>query len=470
MENKGKNEIETTNVDVISGAGKKKRTMLVGVISLGCDKNRVDSELMLTYLRDAGYKFTSDATKAEIIIINTCGFIKSARDESNETINEMSEYRKNPAYRCKRLIVTGCMPQKWSKEMREDFPEVDIFLGIDQYPDIVNIINASLEKNKKIVKVGGTATIPYIKNRMVSTPTHYAYLKVSDGCDNYCTFCNIPYIRGRYRSRSVEDVLDEAKDLVNNGATELIIVAQDITRYGMDKSGKSQLVPLIKKLSAIKNLKWIRLLYCYPEMVTDELLDEMVKNPKLCKYLDIPIQHISDNVLKRMNRHTNNADIIKLIEKIQNLPVFVAIRTTFMVGFPGETEEDFKQLCDFIQKYKLTHVGFFAYSREAGTVAGDFPDQIPDEIKKKRILKLVALQRKVVKEVNKRFVGKTVEVCYEGIDYEKQLFFGRSEYQTPEADTLVFFKSRQPVDVGKYYKVKIKKVKGYDLKGEIDYE
>lgn len=475
MENKSKSkevksEIETTDVDVLRVAKLKRKNMLVGVISLGCDKNRVDSELMLTYLRDAGYKFTSDASNADILIVNTCGFIKNARDESVETINEMSEYRKNPKYRCQRLIVTGCMPQKWSNEMREDFPEVDIFLGIDQYPDIVKIINTSFEKNKKIVKVGSTQTIPYVKNRMVTTPIHYAYLKIADGCDNYCTFCNIPYIRGRYRSRSMEDILDEANDLVENGATELIVVAQDITRYGMDKSGKSQLVPLIRNLSKIKNLKWIRLLYCYPEMISDELLDEMVKNPKLCKYLDIPMQHVSDKILKRMNRHTTKADIINLVEKIQNLPVFVAIRTTFMVGFPGETEEDFNELCDFIQKYKLTHVGFFAYSREIGTVAGGLPEQVSEEVKKKRVLKLISLQKKVVATVNKRFVGKTIEVCYEGIDYERQLFFGRMEYQTPEADTLVLFKSKVPITMGQYYKVKIKKVRGYDLQGEIVYE
>lgn len=463
--------IETTNVELMKSSSKHKHKALhVGLISLGCDKNRVDSEIMLTYLRDAGYKFTSNAANADILIVNTCGFIKSARTESMDTINEMSEYRKNPKARCKRLIVTGCMPQKWSNEMREEFPEVDVFLGIDQYPDIANIIKASFEKNKKIVRVGGTNTIPYVKNRMVSTPAHYAYLKVADGCDNYCTFCNIPYIRGRYRSRSMEDIVDEAKSLVSNGATELILVAQDITRYGQDKSGKSQFVPLIKELSKIEKLKWIRLLYCYPEMITDDLLNELVNNPKLCKYLDVPIQHVSDKVLKRMNRHTSKADIVNVIEKIQNLPVFVAIRTTFMAGFPGETEEDFEEVCEFIKKYKLMHVGFFAYSREDGTVAAGYPEQVPEEIKKKRVLKLISIQKKIVKEVNRRFVGKVLEVCYEGIDYQKRLFFGRTEYQTPEADTLVFFKTKQPVEVGTYYKVKIKKVRGYDFFGEMIYE
>ncbi len=465
-------EIETTNVSVLKKKVPKRLSnkMLVGIISLGCDKNRVDSELMLTYLRNAGYKFTSDASNADILIVNTCGFIEKARRESMDTIAEMGEYRTNPKYRCQRLIVTGCMPQKWSHEMREEFPEVDIFLGIDQYPNIVQIIETSLEKNKKIVKVGGSNTIPYIKDRVVTTPMHYAYLKVSDGCDNYCTFCTIPYIRGRFRSRSMEDILDEAESLVKNGATELILVGQDISRYGVDKAGKPELVKLIQKLSTIKKLKWIRLLYCYPEMITDDLLNEMVKNKKLCKYIDIPLQHVADGVLKRMNRHTTYADIVSLIERIQKLPVFIAIRTTFMAGFPGETEEDFNKLCEFLQKYKLMHVGFFAYSKEDGTVAAKLPEQIDENIKRRRVLKLMKIQTKVAREVNERFIGKTLEVCYEAIDYDRQLFFGRCAYQTPEADTLVFFKSKKPVEVGGYYKVKIKKVKGYDLEGEIIYE
>ena len=463
-------EIETTDVNVYTQKKHKRNNMLVGLISLGCDKNRVDSEVMLTYLRDAGYKFTSDAANADILIVNTCGFIHDARNESMDAINELSEYRKDPKARCQRLIVTGCMPQKWSSNMREEFPEVDIFLGVDQYSDIVKIINTSFAKNKKIVKVSASTSLLNVKNRVITTPMHYAYLKISEGCDNYCTFCTIPYIRGRYRSRNLEDIYEEAVELVDAGAKEIILVGQDISRYGTDKSGKPELVKLIKKLSTIKKLKWIRLLYCYPEMITDELLNEMVKNPKLCKYLDIPLQHVADNVLKRMNRKTNHQDIVNLIERIKKLPVYVAIRTTFMAGFPGETEEDFNQLCEFVEKYKLMHVGFFAYSKEAGTVAADYPDQIEENIKKRRVLKLMKIQKRVVSELNKIFVGKTLDVVYEGIDYDRQLFFGRCVYQTPEADTLVFFKSRKPVEIGKFYKVKITKVKGYDLQGEIEYD
>ena len=467
MSEKKKN-IETTDVDILKTNKKSYKSKLVGIISLGCDKNRVDSEIMLTYLRDAGYRFTSDAANADIIIINTCGFIKNARNESMDTINEMSEYRRNPDARCQRLIVTGCMPQKWSGQMREDFPEVDIFLGIDQYPDIVQIIEKSFEKSKKIVKIGDQTSIPFIKDRMVTTPLHYAYLKIADGCENYCTFCTIPFIRGKYKSQSMENILDEAKSLVDNGASELILVAQDISRSGMDKSGKPQLVPLIKKLSKINNLKRIRLLYCYPEMVTDELIQEIVNNPKVCKYIDIPLQHIANPVLKRMNRRTTHGDIVNLLDKIQSQPVYIGVRTTLMVGFPGETEQDFEELCEFVQRYKLMHVGFFAYSKEEGTAAALLPGQLNEDIKRKRLLKLVRIQRKIAQEINNRFIGKTLEVCYEGIDYDRQLFFGRSEYQTPEADTLVFFKSKHPLEIGKYYKVKITKSFGYDLKGEVE--
>ena len=446
------------------------RVMNVGVISLGCDKNRVDSEIMLTYLSEAGFKFTSDASNADIIIVNTCGFIETARAESMDAIAEMVEYRKNPKYRCKRLIVTGCLPQRWSANILNDFPEIDIILGIDSYPEIVNILRASFDTNKRVVKVGSTKTLPYIKNRVVTTPSHYAYLKVADGCDNFCTFCTIPFIRGRYRSMDIDSLFEEAKELVNNGAEELILVAQDISRYGEDKTGKPQIVKLIKKLSTIEDLKWIRLLYCYPEKLSDELLNEIINNPKVCKYIDIPLQHVSDKILKRMNRKTCQKDIVNLLEKIKNAPEFIAIRTTYMVGFPGETEEDFAQLVDFIQKYKLMHVGFFAYSREQDTTAANFVDQISDDIKTRRLLKLMRIQQKIANEINKSFVGKTIEVCYEGIDYDKQLFFGRCQYQTPEADTLVFFKSKKPIDIGKFYKVKITKVKGYDLQGEVQDE
>ena len=444
----------------------KENDRLVGVISLGCDKNRVDTEQMLTYLTQGGYNFTSDPSKAEIIIINTCGFIANARKESMDTIFEMSEYKKLGT--CKKLVVTGCMPQKWLKEMRKDLPEVDIFLGIDQYENIVAILEKSYKNNEKINEVEGEHKHCKVKNRIITTPKHYAYLKIADGCDNYCTFCTIPHIRGGYRSRELGDLIEEATDLVNAGSRELILVAQDVTRYGSDlsKDGKPQLVKLIKELSKIQNLKWIRLLYCYPELVTDELLKEMVENPKLCNYLDIPLQHVSTGILKRMNRRIDHEGVIRLVEKIKNLPEKVAIRTTFMVGFPGETEEDFVELCNFIKKYPLNHVGFFAYSQEEGTPSASMPNQVPEKVKEKRLIKLVKIQRKIARKENKKFLNKTVEVCYEGIDYAKAKFFGRTQYQAPEVDTLVYFKSRKRADIGEFYKIKITKTKDYDLEGE----
>lgn len=443
-----------------------KEIKYVGVISLGCDKNRVDTEHMLTYLGEGGYKFTSDPTKAHIIIVNTCGFIANARKESMETIFEMAEYKK--VGMCEKLVVTGCMPQKWLGEMRKELPEVDVFMGTNDYPNIVSILDKAYETNKKVIEVNGDIRESFVKNRVVTTPKHYAYLKIADGCDNFCTFCTIPYIRGRYRSRDMKELLAEAKKLVDGGATELILVAQDVTRYGseLDKEGKSHLIDLIRELSKIKDLKYIRLLYCYPELITDELLDEMMNNPKLCNYLDIPFQHVSDGILKRMNRKIDQKGIINLIEKIKKLPQFVAIRTTFMIGFPGETEEDFLELYNFIKTYPMIHVGFFAYSKEEGTPAATFPNQVPEKVKQKRLVKLVKLQRSIIHKENKRFVGQVIPVCYEGIDYQKAKFFGRTQYQSPEIDTLVYFKSKERLELGNYYNVKIKRVRDYDLIGE----
>ena len=463
-------KIYTTDDDIINKKDIKKDKLSVGVISLGCDKNRVDTENMLSFLKEKGYVFTGEAENADIIIVNTCGFIASARNESYETIEEMSEYRKDKKSNCVRLIVTGCLPQKWSKELVSEFPEVDIVLGIDDYPNIASIIQTSIETNKKIVRVGNADTVSSVKDRLITTTENYAYLKIADGCDNFCTFCTIPQIRGRYRSREVDDILDEAKNLVKNGVTELVLVAQDISRYGMDKFGEPKIVNLIQKLSEIENLKWIRLLYCYPEMVTSELLNEMMTNHKLCKYLDVPLQHISNSVLKRMNRRSTKEQILEFLKNVKSLPKFVAIRTTLMTGFPGETEDDFNELCDFLTESKLLNVGFFAYSKEDGTPASSMPDQIDDKIKQKRLLKLMKLQEKIAKEENKSFIGRTIEVCCEGVDYDKQMFYGRSEYQAPDVDSIVFFKSKEPVMQGVYYKIKIKSVSGYDLKGEVVYE
>ncbi len=437
---------------------------LIGVVSLGCDKNRVDTETMLTYLNQAGFRFTSDPKEANVIIINTCAFIAKARKEAVDTIDEMLEYKKKG--KCEKIIVTGCMPQKYLPELKKEFKTVDCFLGFDDYPNIAQIVSDLYDKGGQIVRCGDASTLACVENRMITTPNHYAYLKIADGCENYCTFCTIPFIRGRFRSKPIDEVAREAKSLVNGGATELILVAQDVTKYGTDLFGKPALVDLIKKLSKIKDLRWIRLLYCYPELVTDELLNEVVTNDKVCKYLDIPFQHVSDNVLKMMNRHINHEKTIALVEKIRALPVHIAIRTTFMVGFPGETDKDFAELVDFVKKYKLDQVGFFAYSKEEGTVAAKMPNQVNEKTKNKRLLAIMKEAEKVQKANLRAMVGKTVDVVYEDIDYDRELFVGRSQYQAPEIDNLIYFKSKDFVDVGGMYPVKITRVMGCDLKGE----
>ena len=437
---------------------------LIGVVSLGCDKNRVDTETMLTYLNQAGFRFTSDPKEANVIIINTCAFIAKARKEAVDTIDEMLEYKKKG--KCEKIIVTGCMPQKYLPELKKEFKTVDCFLGFDDYPNIAQIVSDLYDKGGQIVRCGDASTIACVENRMITTPNHYAYLKIADGCENYCTFCTIPFIRGRFRSKPIDEVAREAKSLVNGGATELILVAQDVTKYGTDLFGKPALVDLIKKLSKIKDLRWIRLLYCYPELVTDELLNEVVTNDKVCKYLDIPFQHVSDNVLKMMNRHINHEKTIALVEKIRALPVHIAIRTTFMVGFPGETDKDFAELVDFVKRYKLDQVGFFAYSKEEGTVAAKMPNQVDEKTKNKRLLAIMKEAEKVQKANLRAMVGKTVDVVYEDIDYDRELFVGRSQYQAPEIDNLIYFKSKDFVDVGGMYPVKITRVMSCDLKGE----
>lgn len=437
---------------------------LIGVVSLGCDKNRVDTETMLTYLNQAGFRFTSDPKEANVIIINTCAFIAKARKEAVDTIDEMLEYKKKG--KCEKIIVTGCMPQKYLPELKKEFKTVDCFLGFDDYPNIAQIVSDLYDKGGQIVRCGDASTIACVENRMITTPNHYAYLKIADGCENYCTFCTIPFIRGRFRSKPIDEVVREAKSLVNGGATELILVAQDVTKYGTDLFGKPALVDLIKKLSKIKDLRWIRLLYCYPELVTDELLNEVVTNDKVCKYLDIPFQHVSDNVLKMMNRHINHEKTIALVEKIRALPVHIAIRTTFMVGFPGETDKDFAELVDFVKRYKLDQVGFFAYSKEEGTVAAKMPNQVDEKTKNKRLLAIMKEAEKVQKANLRAMVGKTVDVVYEDIDYDRELFVGRSQYQAPEIDNLIYFTSKDFVDVGGMYPVKITRVMGCDLKGE----
>ena len=439
----------------------------VGVISLGCDKNRVDTENMMTFLfEDGNFVFTADPSLADVIIINTCSFIKSARDESNETIDEMIKYREEGVAKC--LVVTGCYPQKYLKELTQNYPQVDIFLGTNEYRNIVQILEEFLndKHRNQIVKTDSAYSLDEVtKGRLITTPFYTAYLKIADGCDNFCSYCTIPYIRGRYRSREFNSLIEEAKDLVRSGVRELIIVAQDITKYGIDNYGEKRLPELLHELGKIKNLKWIRLLYCYPENITPELISEINSNKKICKYIDVPFQHISNDILKAMNRHIQTDEVEKIIQDIKNGIPGVSIRSTFILGFPGETKEHFNELVGFLKNNKLPNVGFFTYSREDGTVAARLAGQVDETTKKRRLLKAARVQKRVVVEFNKSLVGEPLEVLLEGFDEKKGLYFGRTQYQAPDIDTVVYFSSDKDVKIGEFYECVIVKAKGYDLYG-----
>lgn len=446
----------------------KYKGKMIGVVSLGCDKNRVDTETMLTRLQKAGFGFTSDPECADVIIINTCAFIKPAREESERMIAEMIKYKNLGS--CKKIIVTGCYSKIDHKQLEMDFRDIDVFLGTNDYKDIVEIVNKALENDSEsdIVKIDKKDILDFEEgDRLVTTPFYYAYLKIAEGCDNFCTYCKIPYIRGRYRSREIPSLIREAKNLVKNGAREIILVAQDITKYGIDLYKKPRLVELIRELSKIEALKWIRLLYAYPEDVSDELIAEMVTNNKVCKYIDIPLQHVSDSILKRMNRKIDSAGIEKLLTKLRSNDSKISIRTTFIVGFPGETKDDQKQLVGFIKRHQLDNVGFFEFSPEEGTAAYKFDDRVRDQTKKRRMIEVARSQKKVVKINNKKRIGQITEVVYEGIDEKGWRHFGRSERESPEIDPIIFLESDRELKIGEFYKVKIIKSIGYDLKAKV---
>ena len=422
----------------------------IGVVSLGCDKNRVDTENMLYYLKDGAFEITNNYADAQIIIVNTCAFIESARAEAIDTILEMAEYKKHG--QCEKLIVTGCLPQKYKDQLVEGLPEVDAFLGVKEYEKIAQVITGSENCSEKTDK------------RIITTPQHYAYLRIADGCDNHCTFCTIPSIRGKYKSLEFDKVLDQAKDLEKLGVKEIILVAQDVTSYGKDFNGKPCLVELLKELSKF-DFEWIRLMYCYPELVSDELIEEIATNPKIAKYIDIPLQHVDDGILKLMNRRSRYSEICSVIKKLREKCPDIAIRTTFMVGFPSETEIQFENLCAFANEYKLDHVGVFAYSKEEDTPSAKIKGHLDDKIKLERVDILGEILEKNNEENNLKLIGKTVKVLYEDIDYERNMFIGRTQYNAPDIDSVVYF-TGDFADVGEFYEVKITAVDGYDLIGE----
>lgn len=425
-----------------SGNGKK-----IGMISLGCDKNRVDSENVLAMLIGQGYELTQNPEDADIILINTCAFIKSAVKESIDTILDMASYKEE---RDVKIVVLGCFAERYADEAEADLPEVDAFVGINSYNQLPYILEGICAD--RVVTTETPAL--HAKERVLTTPLHYAYLKISDGCNNFCTYCTIPYIRGRYRSYPMDELVEEAEELAENGVKELIVVAQDTTRYGTDIYGKPALLDLLKRLAELDFLK-IRLLYAYPELVTDELLEFIATEPKMAKYIDIPLQHISDNVLKAMNRRNTKAEAVELMRKIKSKYPGITVRSTFIVGFPGEAEEDYNELKEFVAEGLITYAGFFAYSREEGTVAYGMKNQVLAKVKKAREKELSRMQSAVIARNQSVWVGKTLDVVYEGIDYNKGKFYGRTEYQAPDIDTKVLFTSDFPLEVGNVYKVKI---------------
>ena len=433
-----------------------------GLISLGCDKNRVDAERLLGILRDKGFTITNDAAEANVLIVNTCAFLQSARKEAIDTVLESNEYRRG---NLEKIVVSGCLPEKFITELFPSLTEGDVFLGCNDADALLDSLERSYRDGIRVnaVKAGRESS-----SRLLTTPLHYAYLKISDGCNNHCTYCLIPKIRGKYRSYSIDSLIEETEKL--GDLSELILVAQDTTRYGEDLYGENRFVELIRRLSSLENVQSIRLLYCYPDVIGDSLISEIADNPKVIKYLDIPFQHSEDRILKLMNRKGSRAEYLALIKKLRERIPGVAIRSTFIAGFPTETEEESIALGAFLKEAKLTNCGFFAYSREPETAAYRLKGQIPSREKEKRVKYLYRVQEEISAEFLKDKVGKLVTVLCDGIDYESGSFFGRAYWSAPEIDGKVYFNAPF-AEQGESYEVRITDADSYDLYGKTeDYE
>lgn len=434
------------------------------MVSLGCPKNQVDAEMMLKILADAGFEISTEESEADAIIINTCGFIEEAKQEAIENILEAAQYKKNG--KCKALIVTGCLAERYKDDVTKEIPEADVCVGIGSNGNIAEIVKAALDK-KAVNSYGDKLSLDLNGDRILGGYSFSTYLKIGDGCDNCCTYCAIPQIRGRMRSRTIEDCVSEAKRLADRGVTELIVVAQDTTAYGTDIYGKPMLTELLKELVKIEKLHWIRTLYTYPERITDGLLELIAKEKKLCKYLDMPIQHVNGEILKKMNRKGDENSLRALIERIRSKVPDITLRTTLITGFPGETEEQFTQLAQFVKDIKFDRLGCFPYSAEENTVAANMPDQIEEQTKVDRMESIMETQLAVNNEKNNEKIGKTFEVLIEGYDDYIRCYYGRSYADAPEIDGKIFFISGRPLKIGDYEKVKINDTVEYDLLGEL---
>ena len=436
----------------------------VAFISLGCSKNLVDTEVMLHNLHKAGFEITFEPEEAEIIVINTCGFIESAKQEAIDNILDAAELKEWG--KCKHLIATGCLVERYREEVMEQMPEVDALVGVGSLEDIAEACRAVM-RGEKYTSFKDKNASPLGGGRILTTAPHTAYLKIAEGCDNRCTYCAIPLIRGKLRSRTIEDIVHEARELDRAGVKELNLIAQDTSRYGLDLYGEYKLAALVKEITKNTSIPWIRLLYCYPDKITDELIEEFNSNERLVKYMDIPVQHISDSVLTRMNRHGGKALIVDTIRKLRERVPGITLRTTAMVGFPGENEEDFVELCEFIKETRFDRFGAFTYSPEEDTEAALMPDQIDEQVKQDRYDILMQTQLTVAEELNNNKIGREITVITDGYDAVAEIYFGRSEADAPDVDGKVYFRAEKgKYTYGDFVKVKVTEALDYDLIGD----
>ena len=431
----------------------------------GCSKNLVDTEMCIGLFKKNEFEIVNDPKQAEIIVINTCGFIEPAKEEAINTILEMAEYKES--FKCRYLVVMGCLVKRYKKELIKAIPEVDLFVSVEEYENIWNLILEMIAKKEVNSKVKTSKnTLDYL-DRIVTTGNKTAYLKISEGCSNNCTYCAIPYIRGKHVSRKMEDILEEAKMLADKGIEEVIVIAQDTTKYGIDLYNEYKLPELLTKLSKIDGFKWIRFLYSYPESITDELIKLVKDNDKICKYFDIPMQHFADGVLKRMNRKSNSVSIENTINKIREEIPNVILRTTFIVGFPGETEEDFFELYEFVNRAKFEKLGAFKYSKEDGTPAARLKEQVHYKTKQVRYDRIMGLQKQIAKIKLEEKIGNTYEALVDSIEENGKLIIARSYMDIPNEDGVIFINNTKNVNVGEFINVKITDIQGYDLIGEL---
>lgn len=433
------------------------------MISLGCSKNQIDGEKLLYTLQQNGVELVGDVSQSDAVIVNTCGFIQSAKEEAIENILEMAALKKEGTI--KAIVVTGCMAERYRDEIIKEIPEVDAVLGIGSNGEICEAVRKAVE-GEQTLSFGPKENLALNGGRVLTTLPYYAYIKVAEGCDNCCSYCAIPKIRGRFRSRPMEDVLEEARWLAEQGVKELIVVAQDTTRYGEDLYSKYSLAPLLKELCKIEGFRWIRPLYCYPDKITDELLDVMASEKKIVKYLDIPVQHCNGEILKSMNRGMDKDGLVALVKKIRERIPGVTVRTTLMLGYPGETDEQFTELCEFVEEVKFDRLGCFTYSAEEGTVAGVMENQVDDEVKARREEVIMEQQAVIMDRLNQEKVGKNITVVVEGFDKFGECYFGRSAADAPDIDGKIFFTSSDSHVMGDFVKVHINEVMDYDLIGE----